>query len=318
MTVAPASAAAEDKPAAPLLPVAAIVTTVLMWASTFVIMRAAAVDISPGPLALIRLFAGSLTLSALVLISRRGRPKMPGPRGLLLTAAFGVIWFAVYTLAFNWAGHFLDAGTVAMVVNLAPLMVGVAAVVVFKEAFPRRLFLGMLVSLSGIGFITAAGSTGQLAVAGLLIGFAAAVLYAAGMMVQKLALQHTDPLTATWLGCTSGLLALLPFLPQTFSELGWTGSGDGISTATLLGAVYMGIGPTALGFWFWGYAMTRFPTGRVASATLTVPAVVVVMSWLTLGEVPPPLAITGGAICLTGVALAQWRPRRRNQLRAGA
>ena len=80
----------------------------------------------------------------------------------------------------------------------------------------------------------------------------------------------------------------------------------------------MGIGPTALGFWFWGYAMTRFPTGRVASATLTVPAVVVVMSWLTLGEVPPPLAITGGAICLTGVALAQWRPRRRNQLRAGA
>lgn len=284
----------------------AIVVTVLMWASTFVIMRWAASDISPGPLALIRLLAGSLTLTVLILWIRRGQQLLPRGRGLVYTAAFGVIWFAVYTLVFNWAGHFLDAGTVAMMVNLAPLMVGVGAVVFFKEAFSRRLFLGMLISLSGIGFITVAGSTGQLAMAGLVIAFGAAVLYAAGMMVQKLALRDVDPLTATWLGCVAGALALLPFLGQTAGELG------SLSTGTLLGAVYMGIGPSALGFWFWGYAMNHFPTGKVASATLAVPAVVVLMSALTLGEVPPPLAILGGAVCLAGVAVAQLRrPQRR-------
>ncbi len=303
---APAQSQERPPAAAPLLPVLAIVVTVLMWASTFVIMRWSAPDISPGPLALLRLLAGSLTLTLLVLWVRRGRPRLPRGRGLALTVAFGVIWFAVYTLVFNWAGHFLDAGTVAMVVNLAPLMVGVGAVLLFKESFSRRLFLGMLISLSGIGFITAAGSTGQLAMAGLLIAFAAAVLYAAGMMVQKLALRDVDPLTATWLGCVSGVLALLPFLGQTAAELGEVGAG------TVLGAVYMGIGPSALGFWFWGYAMNHFPTGRVASATLAVPAVVVVMSALTLQEIPPPLAILGGAICLAGVAVAQLRrPQRR-------
>lgn len=289
-----------------LLPVIAIVVTVLMWASTFVIMRWSAPDISPGPLALLRLLAGSVTLTLLVLWVRRGRPRLPRRRGLALTAAFGVIWFAVYTLAFNWAGHFLDAGTVAMMVNLAPLMVGVGAVVFFKEDFSRKLFLGMLISLSGIGFITAAGSTGQLAMAGLLIAFGAAVLYAAGMMVQKLALRDVDPLTATWLGCIAGAVALLPFLGQTAAELGE------VTTGTIIGAVYMGIGPSALGFWFWGYAMNHFPTGRVASATLAVPAVVVVMSALTLQEVPPPLAMLGGAICLAGVAVAQWRRPQRS------
>lgn len=284
-----------------------------MWASTFVIMRWSATDISPGPLTLIRLLAGSLTLTALILWVRRGQRLIPRGRGLANTAAFGVIWFAVYTLVFNWAGHFLDAGTVAMMVNLAPLMVGVGAVVFFKEAFSRRLFLGMLISLSGIGFITAAGSTGQLAWAGLIIAFGAAVLYAAGMMVQKLALRDVDPLSATWLGCVAGALALLPFLGQTAGELG------DISTGTLIGAIYMGIGPSALGFWFWGYAMNHFPTGKVASATLAVPAVVVLMSALTLGEVPPPLAILGGAVCLAGVAVAQLRrPQRRRSISRAA
>lgn len=289
-----------------MLPLGAVLLTVLMWASTFVIMRWAAPDIGPGPLALLRLIAGSATLTLLVLWMRRGRPILPRGRGLWLTAAFGVTWFAVYTLVFNWAGHFLDAGTVAMVVNFAPLMVGIGAVVFFKEEFSRKLYTGMLISLTGIGLITLAGSTGQLALAGLAVAFVAALLYAGGMLLQKLVLRDVDPLTATWLGCMAGTIALLPFAHSTVTAWGE------LPAETMLAAIYMGIGPSALGFWFWGYAMNHFPTGKVASATLAVPAVVVIMSALTLGEVPPLLAIIGGAVCLTGVGIAQLRrPRRR-------
>lgn len=293
-----------------LLPVAAIVATVLMWASTFVIIRWAAPDISPGPLALIRLVSGTVTLTILVLWIRRGRIPIPGRQALWLAVAFGVSWFAVYTLMFNWAGHFLDAGTVALVVNFAPLLVGLGAVVFFKEAFSRRLFIGMLISLLGIGLITVAGSIGQLALVGLLIAFAAALLYAVGMLLQKLVLRSVDPLTATWLACAAGSVVLLPFLPQTITEI------SELPASTLAAAVYMGIGPSALGFWFWGYAMNHFPTGRVASATLAVPAVVVIMSALLLGEVPPLLAIIGGALCLSGVGVAQFSAARGRSLRS--
>ncbi|GAA1155729.1 DMT family transporter [Nesterenkonia sandarakina] len=290
----------------PALPVAAIVATVLMWASSFVLIRYSAGELSPGPLALLRLLAGTVTLSALLLWVRRGNLHPPSRPALGLTALFGVIWFALYTVVFNLAGHYIDAGTIAMVVNLAPLMVGVGAVVFFKESFSSRLFAGMVVSLCGIGLITVAGSTGQLALAGLGIALLAAFLYAGGMLIQKLALRHTDPLTATWLACAAGTIALLPFLGATWDQLQTT------STPVILGAVYMGIGPTALGFWFWGYAMNHFPTGKVAACTLAVPAVVVVMSWLTLGEVPPLLGIIGGAVTLTGVAIAQLRRPARH------
>jgi len=283
------------------LPIAAIIATVLMWASSFVLIRWSAGELSPGPLALVRLVAGAATLTVLLLWVRRGRITLPTRAALGLTALFGVLWFALYTLVFNLAGHYIDAGTIAMVVNLAPLMVGVGAVVFFKESFSPRLFLGMVVSLCGIGLITVAGSTGQLALTGLGIALIAAFLYAGGMLIQKVALRHTDPLTATWLACAAGTIALLPFLGVTIEELQTS------ATPVILGAIYMGIGPTALGFWFWGYAMNHFPTGKVAASTLAVPAVVVIMSGLTLGEIPPPLGIIGGAITLTGVAIAQFR-----------
>jgi drug/metabolite transporter (DMT)-like permease len=290
------------------LAVGAIIATVAMWASSFVVIRAFAEELSPGPLAVLRLLAGVITLSVLLLWLRRGRARLPGRRGLLLGAAFGVVWFAVYTLAFNWAGHFLDAGTIAMLVNLAPLLIALGGGLFFGEGFPRQLFAGMAVSLVGIGLITFAGTTGRLSLAGLLIALSAAVLYAVGMLIQKLTLRHTDPLTATWIACAAGVVALLPFIPQTIAEVG------GASVGSIVGAVYMGIGPTAVAFVFWGYAMMQFPAGRVAASTLSVPAIVVVMAWIFLSEVPPALAIIGGVICLVGVAIVQWRtPRRRDR-----
>jgi drug/metabolite transporter (DMT)-like permease len=48
--------------------------------------------------------------------------------------------------------------------------------------------------------------------------------------------------------------------------------------------------------------------------TYLIPPVVIGMAWLLLGEVPPLLAIVGGAICVTGVIIVRtptlrW-PRR--------
>jgi drug/metabolite transporter (DMT)-like permease len=36
-----------------------------------------------------------------------------------------------------------------------------------------------------------------------------------------------------------------------------------------------------------------------------VPPLAILLAWLVLGEVPPPLALVGGALCLAGVVLAR-------------
>ena len=282
---------------------AAVVTTLLLWASAFVGIRAIGSTFAPGPMALLRLAVGTVALTAIALVGRRHRADPPRGRSLLLIAGYGTAWFAGYTVVLNAAERHLDAGTAAMLVNVGPVLVAVAAGTLLGEGWPRRLLVGIVVSFTGVMIIAADGATGRIDRIGIVLGLVTAVLYAAGVLVQKVALRTTDGLTATWLGCAIGTVVLLPFAPQAVGELAQA------PAAAVAAVIYLGVFPTAVGFALWAFALTRMNAGVLASTTLTVPGIVVLMSWALLGELPTVIALAGGALCLAGVAVSRRRPR---------
>jgi drug/metabolite transporter (DMT)-like permease len=75
--------------------------------------------------------------------------------------------------------------------------------------------------------------------------------------------------------------------------------------------VYLGVVPTAIAFSTWAYALKRMDAGRLGVTTYLVPPIVIAMGWLLLDEIPPALAVAGGAVCLAGVALSRRRGRVR-------
>lgn len=279
---------------------AAMVIVLVLWASAFIAIRAVGDSISPGPLALGRQSVGAVVLVAIAVWRR---PPVPRPRALALIAAYGVLWFAGYTLVLNIAERHLDAGTVAMLVNIAPLLVALAAGVLLKEGFPRPLMVGIGIAFVGVVIIATGGVGADSEPIGIVLGVLAAVLYAAGVLVQKVALRSADALSATWIGCVVGALVLVPFLPQTVIEL------SDAPVPAVLAVVYLGVGPTAIAFLLWAYVLKRSSAGATASATLAVPAIVVLLSWLLLGELPTVFGMVGGALCLAGVAWSRRRPR---------
>ena len=280
----------------------AVGATLVLWASAFVGIRAVGDSFSPGPMALLRLAVGSLALTAFALL-RRDPVRLPSRRGAALVATYGVLWFAGYTVVLNAAERHLDAGTAAMLVNVAPILVAVAAGALLGEGWPRPLLVGIAVSFSGVTIIGLGGAGGRIDRLGIVLGLVTAVLYAAGVLAQKVALRTTGSFTATWLGCLVGTAALLPFAPQAAAEV------LRAPAAAVAAVVYLGIFPTAVGFALWAYALTRVDAGIMASTTLSVPGIVVLMSWALLGELPTAPALLGGALCLLGVALSRRRPR---------
>ena len=94
------------------------------------------------------------------------------------------------------------------------------------------------------------------------------------------------------------MIACLPFAGQLLTSLATAPAG------AWLGILYLGIVPTALAFTTWGYALGRMPAGQLGVTTYIVPPLVILMGRIFFGEVPAPLAIIGGVICLTGVALS--------------
>ncbi|MGV9370138.1 DMT family transporter [Micromonospora tulbaghiae] len=295
--------------------------TVLLWASAFVGIRFAGHDHSPGAMALGRMAAASVALSAFMAVNagvrrRSTRPQhaQPGPdataprrtalpRGgtLALIAVWGAAWFGGYNVALNAAERLVDAGTAALLVAVAPILVAVAAVLVLNERLSGRLGVGVAIAFAGVALIAAGGFTGHADKAGVALAVLSALLYAFGVLLQKRLLARVDAVTMTWLGALAGTAALLPFAPTLLAGLATA------PPAATLGMLYLGVFPTAVGFLTWGYVLSRWTAGRTTAATYLVPPVTVLLSWTLLGEVPAPLALAGGALCLSGVVLATRR-----------
>jgi drug/metabolite transporter (DMT)-like permease len=280
--------------------IAAAGVTVVLWASAFVAIRHVGTELSAGPMSLGRLLIGSVVLGVMLLGKEWKRPAKQDWTPLL---ACGLLWFGVYNVALNAAERRLDAGTAAMLVHIAPLLIALLAGVMLGEGFPRQLVIGSLVAFGGVLLIGTATSTGRAETWGVLLCVAAAVSYAVGVVAQKPLLKRLPAAQVTWLACMIGTISCLPYAPDLARE---------VSTAqasTLWWVVYLGAFPTALGFTTWAFALSRTSAGRMGATTYLVPVVAIGLAWLFLGETPALLALGGGVLCLLGVGLSRRTPK---------
>ena len=286
----------------PWVPAAAAGTTLVLWASAFVAIRHLGHDVAPGPLSLGRLLVASVVLGLLVL--RRGGGRWPRGREWPLLLAGGAFWFGVYNLALNESERRIDAGTAALVIQIGTIIVAVLAAIFFGERLHRWLLIGMTIGFAGVVIIgRASAQSAQGDLAGVLLAVVCAAAYAVGVLTQKSLVRTLPPLQVTWLSCMVGAVVCLP----------WAGDLAHVvrtaPTSDLLWIVYLGLAPTALAFTTWAYALSRSDAGKLSLTTFLVPAIATLMAWLLLDEVPPPLALVGGALCVVGVLLTRRKPK---------
>lgn len=293
----------------PLL--AAIAFTVLAWASAFVVIRGVGGDLDGGPLALGRLAVAAVVLGVLAAFTRGW--VAPTRREWLLLAVYGVAWFGAYNVALNTAEQTLDAGTAAMIVNVGPLLIALGAGAFLGEGIPRWLAIGSVVAFTGVVLIGVStlldrGTARPFDLVGAALALVAAVTYAVGVLAQKPIVRRIPAIQVTFLGCVIGMLACLPFAGALVEQLAVA------PASAWLGTAYLGVVPTALAFTTWAYALRRMPAGRLGVTTYLVPPIAIMLGLVAFGEVPHPLALVGGVLCLAGVALS----RRRSTVRERA
>jgi drug/metabolite transporter (DMT)-like permease len=280
-------------------PLAAALVSITLWSSAFVGIRAATRTISPGALALGRLAIGTILLGAL--LYRRGALR-PTRRELGLLVIAGVLWFGLYNVALNAGEQMVDAGTAAMVINIAPIIIMALAVVFLGERLTRGLVAGGAVAFAGVVVIGLATTAGAAPLTGVLLCVTATTASAAGLVAQKPVLARLSALQVTWTCCAIGALVCLPFAPALVRDVQTAPPGD------LAWMLYLGVFPTSVAFTTWAYALARGTASRLAATAYLVPPITIVMSWLMLAEVPQAAAIVGGVLCLGGVILARRRP----------
>jgi drug/metabolite transporter (DMT)-like permease len=228
----------------------------------------------------------------------------PTGREWVSLVAIGVLWFGIYNVALNEGERRVDAGTAAMLIQVSPVLVALLAAVFLSERFTAPLGLGLALAFSGVAVISLSTSDGaDRDLVGVGLCLVSAVVYSVSLILQKPLVARLSAVHVTWLACTIGAIACLPFAPTLISE-----AADA-PASSVFWEVYLGVFPTAIAFTTYAYALKTMTASNLGVTTYLVPPITIVLGVIFLSEAPPGAAYVGGALALVGVAVARRKPR---------
>jgi DME family drug/metabolite transporter len=228
------------------------------------------------------------------------RRPWPSRADLPLCAALGLA-MAAYQLCYFRAVTLVGVAPAALLaICSAPLLIAVLATVFLGERLtPRvRRSLGMAVAGTALlvvgprGFGEIAGQFGL----GALLALGAGVSYAVYAVAAKGLLARATPLAVAAITFALAALFLAPAL------LGEAAPGRAVATGWPL-LLYLGLGPTAVGYALYTAGLARVPATAAGIVTLLEPLTAATLGLVVFGERLGPVGIAGALLLLASLAL---------------
>jgi len=246
----------------------------------------------------------AIMLAAMVVL----RPPLP-KRGIdwVHLSVVGFLLQSVY-FGFCYAGFAsgVGAGTMALIMSLQPILVGILAPRWTGEEIGWQRWLGLALGLTGTGIVIIARSSLEPPT---VFGFLAAALALAGissasLWEKRFGLSH-HPVTSNLIGYVAGLLGILPlafFLEadeswNIFANVEWTWE----FSATV---AYLVVGNSVIAVSLLLGMIRAGEVSRVSALFFLVPPLAALIAWVLIGEVIPVSAWPGIFIAAAGVYIA--------------
>ena len=204
------------------------------------------------------------------------------------------LWF------WHWSIQLTSVANSTLLANLTPIVVTLAAWLIFRERISGLFLIGLALALCGSAVMVRASLAIDSAhVWGDVLGAITAVFYGTYLLTVKLLRETLSTLRImTW----STVITAVCLLPVAIV------SGNDLIAVTWAGwAVLIGIA------WFShiggqgliAYALAHLPAAFSSVALLVQPMAAALLAWLILDEALGPMQTLGGAVVLLGITLAR-------------
>ena len=278
-----------------------------IWGCTFVVSKRALTDISPLLFITVRFVAASLPLWFLVprgaLQDSAGAVRWSAVRGGSLTGLFLFAGFACQTIGIQYTSPARSAFITSMYVIFTPIL----SMTLGLRRPSITSFTGAALAVTGLYFLTGAGSAGL----GFGYGETLTVFAALAFSAHLLAIDHYtrrhDKRAIAFLQV--GAVAVLALGPTLFVE-----QVRFVPTPTLFGALAItSILATAVAFFVISIVQSWTTPTRAAIIFAAEPVFAALTSWIVEGEVLTGVAMFGALLILCGVLTAELGPLARRQ-----
>jgi drug/metabolite transporter (DMT)-like permease len=273
----------------------------IVWGSTFVVTKAAADEIPPLTLAMLRFFIASIVLIPIAW-SQGGLALLPRPIPLGALTLMALTGIALFTIAFNYALVYASATQGALIYALLPAAIALAAVVFLKERPSARRLGGIVVSICGVALVVVAAEESGASPRPLLgaLWMIGAVLVWTAYTVFAKRLAAVDQVMVATSISVLGVLMLAPLSGFELMHSPWQMP----STQAWVGMLFLGVVASALAYIVYSFALRELDASLVGVFTNLDPIVGVLTAVVFLGEALHSGQIVGGTLALVGMWLA--------------
>jgi len=273
-----------------------------LWGAAFLFMRVAAPAFGPVPLIAVRVTIAAVILLPLLFRQDGLRQARTAAGPLFLV---GVLNTAVPFSLLAYAALTLPAGLSSVLNASVPLFGALIGYLWLHHQPPRLRLVGLAIGFTGVLVLAwprlTTGSDWRAVAAALL----ATVLYGLSAHVTQRSLSGVPPLVVAAGSQVAAAVTLLPLAAMLWPEVAPTSRAWAF-------AVILGVGCTALAYVLYFRLIARTGPSTAMAVTYLIPVFGVTWGAMLLGERLPASAFFGAMLVLAGVALAAWRPARRD------
>jgi drug/metabolite transporter (DMT)-like permease len=253
-------------------------------------------------------------LLGLTLIALATRPSSLGVdrRELPLLIALGVGGLALVQWSYFFAIHRVAIGIVLVIQFVGPILVALWARFVYDEHVRRRIWIALALALTGLVLIVEIWQADRPNAAGLAAAALAAVTYAAYILLAEKGVRRRDPVSLSAWGFLFATLfwsLLAPWwnfpsgrVDDDVSLLGNLASSHLPVGALMTWMVVLG---TIVPFALVVAALRHIKATQAGVTAMLEPVLAIVVAWVWLGESLDVTQLSGAAVTLAGIWLAQ-------------
>jgi len=299
----------ESQPAAKyaFLPELALLTTVTLWATTFIVTKDAFTHIDVMAFVFIRFLLMTLMAFAILFVIRARHPETPiSPRrsDLPRFLVAGLAGFTFYQLGYNLGLDRTSVFSASLLISTSPLFT-ILVLTAIGERPPAAAWIGVVVAVVGVAIFLRGNQGGERSLSGDLLCFMAAAAFGLYSVINRPLAASYPPATYTAWTLLLGSIPLVLAGAPAASDQDW----GALAPSSWLAIVYVVIFPVYIAYMLWNFGIARRGAAIATSFGLLVPIIAGTLSALLYDETFGPRKLIGAALVLGGLLFIRIGPR---------
>lgn len=282
-----------------------LLLTILFWSINFSLVKFALAELSPLAFNGLRMMLAAGLM--LVLVPTLGYSLKFQRRHLGRLIVMGLLGNTFYQLGFIFGIDRTSADNAALILATVPAWVALIGTLVGIEKVTPGGWLGVALSLVGIGLIVLGGSHqvqlhfGETTLLGDGLILGATLCWSSYTLLSRPILREYPAVAVTSFTTAVGVIPLILMSIPSLAQLKW----QTISLTAWGSLIFSGVFSITLAYFFWNYGVSRLGSTRTSLYSNLTPALALLIAWLLLGETLTLTQLGGGLLALAGVALAR-------------